>query len=98
MFIGLVSRFIDHLQVMTTNNCNTIADFHTTNHSTLSLLNLLSLVFTWSQLSTMAVPLQCFLVLNLSNGDFSASIACWLTLTAEPSTALHSLAEQNTVG
>jgi hypothetical protein len=44
---GLVNRFIDHLQVLTTNNCNTIADFHTTNHSTLSVLSLLSLVFTW---------------------------------------------------
>jgi hypothetical protein len=28
--------FIDHLLVVTTNNFNTIADFHTTNHSTLS--------------------------------------------------------------
>jgi hypothetical protein len=36
-----------HLHVVTTNNYNTLADFHTTNHSTLSLLNLLSLVFTW---------------------------------------------------
>jgi hypothetical protein len=33
----LGNRFIDHLQVVTTNNYNTIADFHTTNHSTLSL-------------------------------------------------------------
>jgi hypothetical protein len=38
--------FIDTLQVVTTNNYNTIADFHKTNHSTLSLLSLLSLVFT----------------------------------------------------
>jgi hypothetical protein len=44
---GFVNRFIDHLQVVTTNNYNTIADFHTTNYSTLSLLSLLSLVFTW---------------------------------------------------
>jgi hypothetical protein len=42
-----VNRFIDHAQVVTTNNYNTIADFHTTNHSTLSLLSLLSLVVTW---------------------------------------------------
>jgi hypothetical protein len=49
--------FIDHLQVVTTNNYNSITDFHTTNHSTLSLLSLLSLVFTWQQLSTMAIPL-----------------------------------------
>jgi hypothetical protein len=54
-----MDRFIDHLQVITTNNYNTIADFHTTNHSTLSL-SLLSLVVAWKQLSTMAIPLQSF--------------------------------------
>jgi hypothetical protein len=32
----LVNRFIDHLQVVTTNNHNTIADFHNTNHSALN--------------------------------------------------------------
>jgi hypothetical protein len=38
--------FIDHLYTWlgTTSNYNIIADFHTTNHSTLSLLSLLSLV------------------------------------------------------
>jgi hypothetical protein len=45
--VGLVNRFIDHLKVVTTNNYNTNAGFHTTNHSTLSLLSLHSLVFTW---------------------------------------------------
>jgi hypothetical protein len=34
----MVIRFIDYLQVVTTNNNNTIVDFHITNHSTLSLL------------------------------------------------------------
>jgi hypothetical protein len=46
---GRTSQFknlIDHLQVVSTNNFNTIAEFHTTNHSTLSLLSLLSLNFT----------------------------------------------------
>jgi hypothetical protein len=33
---GFVNKFIDHLQFITTNIYNTIADFHTTNHSTLS--------------------------------------------------------------
>jgi hypothetical protein len=42
-----VNRFIDHLQVVTTNNCYTIADLHVPNHSTLSLLSLLSLVVAW---------------------------------------------------
>jgi hypothetical protein len=41
MGFGLVNRFSDHVQVVTTNNYNTIAEFHTTN-----LLSLLSLVFT----------------------------------------------------
>jgi hypothetical protein len=49
--------FIDHLQVVTTNNYNISADFHVTNHSTLSLLILLSLVITVQQLLTMAIPL-----------------------------------------
>jgi hypothetical protein len=44
---GLLNRFIVHLLVVTTNNYNTTADFRTTDDSTLSLLSLLSLVFTW---------------------------------------------------
>jgi hypothetical protein len=47
MGFGLVNRFIVHLQVVTTNNCNNIVYFQNTNHSTLELLSLLSLVFTW---------------------------------------------------
>jgi hypothetical protein len=35
-----VNRFIDHSQVVTTNNYYIIADFHTTDHSTLSFLSL----------------------------------------------------------
>jgi hypothetical protein len=42
-----MNRFTDNLQAVTTNNYNIIADFHTTNHSALSLFNLPSLVFTW---------------------------------------------------
>jgi hypothetical protein len=41
-----VASPIGHLQDVTTNNCNSIADLHTTNHPTLSLLSLTSLVFT----------------------------------------------------
>jgi hypothetical protein len=44
---GLVIGFIDHLQVVTTNNYYTIADFRTKNHTTLSLLSIFPLVFTW---------------------------------------------------
>jgi hypothetical protein len=35
MGFGLVIVFIDHLQVVTTVNCNTVHDFHVTKHSTL---------------------------------------------------------------
>jgi hypothetical protein len=45
--VWIVNRFIDNLQIVTTKNYNSIADLHTTNHSTLSLLSLLSLVVTW---------------------------------------------------
>jgi hypothetical protein len=40
-----MNRFIDRSQVVTTNKYNTVNDFHTTKHSTLDLLSLLSLVF-----------------------------------------------------
>jgi hypothetical protein len=40
---GLVIGFIDHVQVVTTNN--TVADFYTTHHFTLNFVSLLSLVF-----------------------------------------------------
>jgi hypothetical protein len=46
MGFGLVIGFIDHLQVVTTNNY-TITDFHTPNHSTLNLLSLFLLVVAW---------------------------------------------------
>jgi hypothetical protein len=44
-----MNRFINHLQVVITSSHSTIADFHTTNHSTLrvNLLNPLSQDFTW---------------------------------------------------
>jgi hypothetical protein len=42
-----VNEFIEHIQVVSTNNYYTSADLHTTNHFTLSLLSLFSLVFTW---------------------------------------------------
>jgi hypothetical protein len=32
----IVNRFIDHLQVVATNNCYIVADFQTTNFSTLT--------------------------------------------------------------
>jgi hypothetical protein len=54
-----VNRIIDHSQGVTTNKYNSIADIHTTNHSTLSSLTLFPLASSWQQLSTMANPLKC---------------------------------------
>jgi hypothetical protein len=79
-----VNRFIDHLQVVATDNCSTNADFHTTNHSTLSLLSLLSVVLLGNHspqwLFLCSVFTKRFLVTKLSNGNFSASVAFRLTL------------------
>jgi hypothetical protein len=55
-----MNRFIDHLQVATANNYNTIADFHTTDHSALSLFSLHSRVLS---------------VTALHNGYFSAKFS-----------------------
>jgi hypothetical protein len=44
MAFGLIIGFIDHLQVVTTNNDYAIVDFHAVNPSTLSLLSLFPLV------------------------------------------------------
>jgi hypothetical protein len=46
---GLDIGFIDHIYTPlgTTNNYNSIADFQTRNHTTLSLLSLLSLDVAW---------------------------------------------------
>jgi hypothetical protein len=44
---GFVIGFIDHSKIVTTNNHYTIADFHTTNRFTQSLLSLFPLDFTW---------------------------------------------------
>jgi hypothetical protein len=46
-------------QLGTTSNYDTISDCHTANHSMLSLISL-SLEVAWKQLSTMAIPMQCF--------------------------------------
>jgi hypothetical protein len=45
--VMILSDNIDHLQVVTTNNYNIIANFHTPNYSTLSLHSLHSLVVAW---------------------------------------------------
>jgi hypothetical protein len=56
---GLVNSFIDHLQVIITNNYNTVADFHSTDHS---------------MLSSQSAFTSHYLVMNLNIGDSSASV------------------------
>jgi hypothetical protein len=73
-----VNRCISHLQIVTTNNSCTIADFRTRSHSTLSLLNLLSLVVAWLFLCN--VFTRRLLVTNLNDGESSASVVRWLIL------------------
>jgi hypothetical protein len=78
-----VDRFIDHLQVVSTNNYNTVADCNTTNHPTLSSQSVLLILLgnsTQQWLFLCNVFTRRFLVKNLSNGEFSASVARWLTL------------------
>jgi hypothetical protein len=52
MGFGLVIGFINHLQVVTTNNYYTIADLHNLQSLHTNLLNLFPLVFTVSFLAT----------------------------------------------
>jgi hypothetical protein len=74
--------FIAHLQVLNANSYNNIADFHTIIHSTQSLLSLFPLVFTWWQLSAMALLLlQCpHETFPGTNGYPSTSVAWGVTL------------------
>jgi hypothetical protein len=77
---GLANRFIDHLEVVTTNNYYTIAYFLTTDHSTLKCSQS---IFSGLYLVTgllCSVFTRRFLVTNLSDGDSSAFVARWLTL------------------
>jgi hypothetical protein len=77
--IGLERRFIDHSQAVTTNNYNSITDFHITNHPILSF----SVYFYQSYLSNSfsqwlslcSVFTRRFLVTKLSNGDSYAPVA-----------------------
>jgi hypothetical protein len=81
-----VNIFIDHSQVVTTNNCtsNTIADFRTVYPSLLSLLSLFPLVLTHNSsprwLFLCSVITRSFLVTSLNNVDSSAPLARRLTL------------------
>jgi hypothetical protein len=70
--VGWVIRFIDHSQVVTTAKYNTVADSHTTNHSTLNLLSVISLVFTICLLAT---------DLSQANGNFKSRMkSSWHSL------------------
>jgi hypothetical protein len=65
MGCGLVYRFIDYLQVVTTNNYYTIADFHTTNHSTL--------------MSSLSAFTSLYSVIDLNNGYSSAMFSLYVS-------------------
>jgi hypothetical protein len=57
--------FIGDLQVVTTSNYNTLADSHTTDHTTMNLLRVLSLVFASRFLATdlsLQITMKPFLV------------------------------------
>jgi hypothetical protein len=45
-----MNRFIEHSQVVTTTKYNTVTDFHTRNHSTLSLLPLVFTTRSWQRI------------------------------------------------
>jgi hypothetical protein len=77
MGFGLVNRFIDHLLVVTTSNYNSIADFHTTNHCTLSSQSAFTshcLVTALNSGYSTAVFTRCFLVMHLNNEDSLGSM------------------------
>jgi hypothetical protein len=91
---GLVNRLIDHLYTAhgTTSNYNTIVYFHTSNHSTLSLLSLLSPVVAVTALnnaySFRNVFTGRFLVTTLKKEDFSAFVLTSLLSGEYPTTEL----------
>jgi hypothetical protein len=79
-----VNRFIDHLQVVTTNNYYAIDDFHTTDHSTLkssqfAFTGLYLVTPLRNGYSSATFSLDVFWEKNLSIGDSSASVGSWLT-------------------
>jgi hypothetical protein len=62
MGFGLVTQFIDYLQIVTTDNCSTIANLHT-----------LQITRAHAKSSQSAYTSR-FLVMDLNNGDSSASV------------------------
>jgi hypothetical protein len=68
-----------HLQVINTNNCNTVADLHTTNHLTLSSHSTFTSLYLVTALHNGYFS-AVFSLTNLSNGNPSASVSHWLTL------------------
>jgi hypothetical protein len=59
-----MNRFIDYLQVVTTNNYNTVAYFHTTNHFTLS---------------SQSAFISRYLVISLNNGYSSTKFSLYVS-------------------
>jgi hypothetical protein len=61
-WFGLVTRFIDHLHIVTTSNYNTIAGLHT------------SQITTAHAKPSQSAFTSCLPVMDLNNGDSSASV------------------------
>jgi hypothetical protein len=74
-----VNRVPDHLQVATTNNYNAIADFHTTNHSMLSLLSL-SPVVSWQRIYNSLTVTTVYIKSSLHRMTFKSQLNSLPTL------------------
>jgi hypothetical protein len=69
-----VNRFIEHLQMVTTNIYNTVSDFHTTNHPTLSSQAAFISLYLVTTLNNGYSSAVFTLVTNLNSGDSSTSV------------------------
>jgi hypothetical protein len=82
----MVIGFIDYSQAVTATEYNTLAEFHTTNHSTLNPVNVLSLVLTFRFLATDLSQSLCNFKYrcNYSTCSLSVSVSLSLSLMLPP--------------
>jgi hypothetical protein len=81
-----MNRFIEHSQVVTTTKYNTVADFHTTNHSTLTYsvyFQQSSLSISWQRIyNTLTVDKYSNHTLSLHRPTYNSSLTQLFKLTA----------------